>query len=163
MPVSKIFILALIAFLIVACDSNRVYEKYKTTGGFWHKDSVFSFQIENIDTTLTYNLFINLRNNNQYPFSNIFLITEFNFPNGNVLVDTLEYKMTSPKGEWLGQGFSDLKENKLWYREKVRFPSKGTYQFSLKHAVRKSGSINPLELLPGVTDVGLSIEKTQIK
>lgn len=159
MPASKIFNL-LIFLSLMACDSNRVYEDYQTVGNFWHKDSVVAFDIKNIDTTRTYNLFINLRNNNQYPFSNIFLITEFNFPNGKVLVDTLEYKMTAANGAWLGQGFSDLKENKLWYRENVRFLNSGIYQFRVRQAVRKAGSVTPVEELTGITDVGLRIEKT---
>lgn len=160
MSASKIFTYLIFLFLMVACDKNRVYEEYQTVGKVWHKDSVIVFDIKNIDTTRSYNLFINLRNNNQYPFSNIFLITEFNFPNGKVLVDTLEYKMTTPIGEWLGQGFSDLKENKLWYRENVRFPYSGTYLFRVRQAVRKAGSVKAVDELPGITDVGLRIEKT---
>lgn len=163
MSASKIFIFLIFLFLMTACDKNRVYEDYQTVGKVWHKDSVIAFDIKNIDTTRSYNLFINLRNNNQYPFSNIFLITEFNFPNGKVLVDTLEYKMTAANGAWLGQGFTDLKENKLWYRENVRFPNTGTYQFRVRQAVRKAGSVSPVERLPGITDVGLRIEKTLIK
>lgn len=163
MPVTKAFLLILFMVFMAACDPNRAYEDYTTTGGAWHKDSLVSFSIAEMDTTQNYHLFIQLRNNNHYPFSNIFLITEFYFPTGNVLVDTLEYRMAAPDGTWLGQGFSDLKESKLWYKENVRFPDQGVYQLKIRQAVRKASEVEPIEVLSGITDVGLRIEKTQNK
>ena len=52
-----------------------------------------SFTFEQKDTTGVYNLFLNVRNNNDYPYNNLFLIVSLNQPDGKVLVDTLEYQM----------------------------------------------------------------------
>jgi gliding motility-associated lipoprotein GldH len=104
-------------------------------------------------------MFINLRNNNDYNYSNLFLIVETNFPNGKGYRDTLEYMMTKPSGEFLGTGFSDLKENKLWYREGVVFEESGEYQVNIQHAMRRSGDVEGIQSLEGITDVGLRIEK----
>jgi len=92
--------------------------------------------------------------------SNLFLIVETNFPNGKGFKDTLEYVMAKPNGEFLGTGFSDIKENKLWYREGVVFDEDGEYQVNIQHAMRKSGSVRGLENLEGIIDVGFRIEKT---
>ncbi|MDP2059655.1 MAG: gliding motility lipoprotein GldH, partial [Flavobacteriaceae bacterium] len=92
--------------------------------------------------------------------SNIFLITELYFPNGVIQTDTLQYMMTNPKGEWLGNGFTDLKENKLLYKENFRFPSLENHQVYIKQAVRKIGAVDGIVELKGISQVGFRIEKT---
>ena len=119
-----LFFIALIS-IFTSCDSNRVFDKYKSVPNQWHKDNIISFSITPSDSTSKHNLFVNLRNTNDYKFSNLFLIVEMNFPNGKVVKDTLEYQMAKPNGEFLGEGFSDLKENKLWYKEGVVFNETG--------------------------------------
>jgi gliding motility-associated lipoprotein GldH len=98
-----------------------------------------------------------LRANNNYPFNNIFLIVAIERPNGFTKVDTLEYLMANPDGSLLGDGFTDIKESKLFYKEKVRF--RGNYKVHLKQAVRENGKVPGVTVLEGITDVGFRIEK----
>lgn len=142
-----------------SCDPNRVFDEYESMQG-WHKDSIVNFELKNIDSTKVYDLFINLRNNSDYQYSNLFLITEIKFPQGKVISDTLEYEMTKPNGEWLGTGFGDIKENKLWYKEDVRFEESGKYEVSIQQAMRKNGEVDGIQELQGITDVGFRIEKS---
>lgn len=146
-------------FVLVSCDSDRVFDEYRSVPDAWHKDSIVSFKIDPPDSTEAYNLFINLRNNSDYKYSNLFLIVETQFPNGKGFKDTLEYVMAKPNGEFLGTGFSDIKENKLWYREGVVFDEDGQYQVNIQHAMRKNGSVRGIESLEGIIDVGFRIEK----
>ncbi len=53
--------------------------------------------------------------------------------------------MAKPNGEFLGTGFSDIKENKLWYKENVVFKEKGEYQFNIQHAMRENGKVNGVD------------------
>ncbi len=147
------------AVLVSSCDSNRVFDEYRSVPDQWHKDSIATFYVTPPDSTSRYNLFVNLRNNNDYRFSNLFLIVEMNFPNGKVLKDTLEYQMAAPNGEFLGEGFSDIKENKLWYKEGVIFNETGEYKVNIQHAMRMNGRINGLEYLEGITDIGFRVEQ----
>lgn len=126
-------------------------------------DDVAHFEFSGMDTTVTYNMFINIRNDNTFPFSNLFLITELEHPDGNTVKDTLEYKMAEPTGEWLGKGLGSVKENKLWYRENIVFPKTGVYKVNVSHAMRKNGDVQGLNVLEGITDVGLEIEKSPNK
>lgn len=114
-----------------------------------------------MDSIQPHNLFVTIRNDNRYPYSNIFLITEMQFPEGKILTDTLEYEMAAPDGSWLGDGFGDIKESKLWYREGVRFRESGTYTFTIRHASRKNGNVTGDARLEGITEVGLRIEKQE--
>lgn len=151
-------ILGLLLIFLVSCDENRVYDEYESVNS-WHRDSLVSFQVKDVDTTQVYNLFINVRNDNQYQYSNLFLITEMHFPEGKVISDTLEYEMAKPDGEWLGTGFGDVKESKLWYKQNVRFDEAGDYEVDIQQAMRKNGEVNGIEELEGITDVGFRIEK----
>ena len=154
------FFLILLTTGILSCDEKRVFDEYESLNG-WHKDSLVTFQISGVDTTKQYNLFINIRNDNQYRYSNLFLITKIQFPKGKVISDTLEYNMARPNGEWLGTGFGDIKESKLWFKEGVRFSENGDYQFIVQQAMRQNGEENGIERLEGITDVGFRIEKRE--
>ena len=48
--------------------------------------------------------------------------------------------MADPKGEWLGAGFLELKESKLWWKEDFDFPQGENITATLEHAVRHDGS-----------------------
>lgn len=149
----------ILAIAMVSCDSNRVYDNYQSISNGWNKDAEILFRVEEPDTIQPYNLFINLRNNHEFNFSNLFLIAQMEFPNGMVVTDTLEYKMAAPNGEWLGTGFGNLIENKLWYKEQVRFTETGEYKFAIRHAMRRYGSEEGIENLDGIIEVGFRIEK----
>jgi gliding motility-associated lipoprotein GldH len=83
-----------------------------------------------------------------------------NFPNGKVISDTLEYEMAYPNGDWMGVGFGEIKESKLWYKSGVKFPEEGVYQFKIRQGMRKSGNVDGVQTLEGITDVGFRIEKS---
>lgn len=158
--IKKISVL-LIGLNVCSCDSNYVFDEYQSVSNKWHKDSLVTFKFSPPDTLNPYNVFVNLRNNNDYKYSNLFLLVSTKFPNGKVVKDTLEYKMTKPNGEFLGTGFSDIKENKLWYKENVIFNESGIYEFSIQQAMRENGQVNGIENLKGILDVGLRIEKAK--
>jgi gliding motility-associated lipoprotein GldH len=69
--------------------------------------------------------------------------------------------MADARGKYLGKGFTDIKENKLFYKEEKVFPAAGKYMLNIRHAMRKSGEVHPIPFLEGVQDVGFSIEKIE--
>ncbi|ALJ05533.1 gliding motility lipoprotein GldH [Pseudalgibacter alginicilyticus] len=160
---NKFLFLFLVFCVLVSCDSNMVYDVYKTVPNKWHKDSVVSFNITPPDSTNAYDLFVNLRNTNSYKFSNLFLIVEMVFPHGKTVTDTLEYRMADPSGKFLGTGLTDVKENKLWYKEQVVFDETGEYKVNIQHAMRENGKVKGITELEGITDVGFRIENPIIK
>ena len=154
---STLFIL--VSILFISCDEKRVFDEYKSVGNAWHKDSIVTFNLPELDSTKRYDLFVNLRATNAYKFNNLFLIVALEMPNGFTKVDTLEYQMSDPDGTLLGDGFSDIKESKLFYKENVRFRSK--YKVSIKQAVRENGKVPGVKALDGITEVGFRIEKKE--
>ncbi|WP_396180426.1 gliding motility lipoprotein GldH [Flavobacterium sp.] len=146
-------------FVVISCDKKQVFDEYYAFDGTWKKNKKAAFTFEQKDTTSVYNLYLNVRNNNEYPYNNLFLIVSLNQPNGKVLVDTLEYQMANPDGSLLGTGFSDVKESKLWYKENYSFEKAGKYTVEVEHAVRQTGKVQGVKDLTGITDLGFRIEK----
>jgi gliding motility-associated lipoprotein GldH len=154
----------IILIVFCSCDSNYVFDDYKSVPNQWHKDSILTFNVRPPDSTNTYDLFVNLRNTNDYKYSNLFLIVEMNYPNGKAIKDTLEYEMAEPDGTFLGTGFTDVKENKLWYKgykTPFRFDELGAYKINIQHAMRKNGEAKGVENLEGITDIGFRIEHSK--
>lgn len=155
---SKYFLTGFV-LLLLACSKPIFYNKYKNIdNNKWSINNPVVFKVVVKDSITTYNIFLNIRNNNKYPYSNIFLVVTTYFENTISEIDTLEYKMADASGRWLGTGFTDVKENKLIFKTNYKFPKKGSYKFSIVHANRKNGNLNGDKFLVGITDVGLSIE-----
>ncbi len=144
---------------LLSCDENLVATSHhnfeKTT---WSANTPVVFQLATVDSLQTYDVFLHLRNNKDYAYKNLWLITQMKFPQGKVVTDTLQYAMADARGAFLGQG-SDVVENKLVYKRGFRFRESGTYQLTLQQAMRKSGDAAPLPELKGVLDIGYTIEK----
>ena len=160
MKIKSSILYILIFFSFISCDKKRVFDEYQSVGKSWHKDSIVSFDLPQLVPKKTYNLYVNVRDNDDYPFNNLFLIVSLEQPNKQIKVDTLEYQMTNPDGTLLGEGFTDIKENKLFYKDKVSFSQKGLYKVRIKHALRQTGKIEGVTSLNGISDVGFRIEST---
>jgi len=155
----SIFPLMILLLGLISCDSNRVFDEYQSfENNIWLRSNSVEFQITITDTISKNNLFLNLRNNKDYEFSNLFIIAQISFPDGSRVIDTLEYEMTDKVGNFLGSGYTDIKENKLFYKENVRFNQIGLYSVKVEQAMRKIGNIQALDSLRGVTDLGFRIE-----
>lgn len=155
-----LFCVASSMLLLTSCDKKRVFDEYKSVGKSWNKDNVVSFDLPPIDTTKQYDLYLNIRDNNDYEFNNLFLIVTMEQPDKVTKVDTLEYQMADADGNLLGNGFTDIKESKLVYKNRMKFKS-GNYKIHIQQAIRKTGKITGVEKLDGITDVGFRIEKSQ--
>jgi gliding motility-associated lipoprotein GldH len=158
MSLKSSFLFILITGLLISCDKKRVFDEYKSVGSAWNKKTVVSFDLPKLDTLKKYNLYVNLRANDDYKFNNLFLIVSLEQPNGLTKVDTLEYQMADVDGTLLGEGFSDLKESKLIYKEKVQFKASENNKVLIKQVVRQTGKVVGVENLEGITEVGFRIE-----
>ncbi len=158
MRLKSSFVFLIFVFCLISCDKKRVFDDYKSVGNAWAKDSIVTFEFKQEDTTKLYNLFVNLRANQAYQFNNLYVIVSMERPGGLTKVDTLQYQMTNPDGSLLGDGFSDIKESKLFYKENLRFDTIGDYKVSIQQAVRQTGKIEGVEALDGITEVGFRIE-----
>ncbi len=138
--------------LFFSCHSPEGDVKMNSVDNKWNKKSEQKFNLEIADPQNPKNIIFVVRNNNDYPYSNIRFIVNFtNLQNKKKETDTLNYVLAKPNGEWLGTGFGDTKETLFQYRLNYRFPSKGKYEIGLIQAMRN-------DVLPGIEDIGVKIE-----
>ena len=150
------------AFLLLffSCDSNIEFINYNSVNGLWHKDSIqdFSFELNNLQEE-EYKTYINLRINNDYKFSNIFLIVVLSDSLNIITKDTLNFKLADKSGRFLGDKRINLIENSLLHKEKISLENNMKYYVSIEHAMRVINKVGGLEYLNGVVDVGYKVEK----
>lgn len=157
-----IFLIPLV--LMISCADKIEFTKFiSVQDASWEANKNVSFEFDVLDTIAAKNLFIHIRNNNAYRFSNLYIITALHFPNGNKIIDTLQYEMADARGKYLGKGFTEIKENKLFYKEEKVFPMTGKYMLNIRHAMRKRGEVQTIPFLEGVQDIGFSVEKIALK
>jgi len=148
--------------LNIRCNKQLNHTEYKSIShkGFSTIPLVFNLPEKVLDSGLK-NIFIRLRNDNEYPYSNIFLIASLNIDGNPILQDTLEYAMAAPDGTWLGKGFREVKESKLWWKEGIEFPKSRPISINISQAVRNNGNTRGIFNLKGIISVGISIENQE--
>lgn len=164
MKINSLYLaLSLLLFLFVSCqqDSKVVFDEFQSTKGIWDKNDVKTFVWDVQDTVTPTNLFMNVRVNNEYPYSNMFVIFKIYKPSAAIVIDTIQFQMADPNGTLLGNGFSDVKESKLWLKENYIFDETGKYKLTLEQAVRELGDVEGVSTLKGVSEIGFRIEKAE--
>ncbi len=113
------------------------------------------FDVAMNDTVGKYNIFINVRNSDNYEFNNLYLFIDITNPAKVIERDTMECILADPNGKWLGKGLGDIWDNKILFKHNVRFRKQGNYEFTITQAMR-------VDSLPMIMDAGVSIEKSVI-
>ena len=142
-------------FFLVSCVNKTIVEEKKDfTNVLWNEKDAQVFVVTITDTISTYNILYKLSNNNDYPYSNLFLFTEVNFPNGKKIVDTTEVMLATNDGRWLGKGWFGSHTTVFPFRMNIRFPGIGKYTFKIAQAMRC-----PNEELEGIESISLIVNK----
>ena len=89
------------------------------------------------------------------------MIASLKVNNETRIQDTLEFAMTNNNGSWLGKGFTEIKENKLWWKEGLIIPNEGPVQIEIAQAMRNNGKLDGVPELKGIISLGISIEDQQ--
>jgi gliding motility-associated lipoprotein GldH len=147
-----IFFIAIV-ILIISCDKNLIFDKYlPLPKSGWNKDSLLIFEIPVSDTLQNHNLYINVRYDIKYKYSNLWLFINLIEPGGKELTDTFEITLADQAGKWLGEGFGGIKTTQAVYKRNVYFPLSGNYRINIQQGMREN-------ILKGITDIGFRLEK----
>ena len=93
---------------------------------------------------------LDIRNNNKYPYQNLWLFCNEEPPIGTLMRDTIECLLADEFGKWHGHGIS-LYESSFPIRTNYRFPYPGQYTFSFRQGMRDS-------VIVGIQEIGLRIQ-----
>lgn len=141
--------------MCVGCNSNRVFEgNLSIKGQEWYYEDELKFETPIEDTTQLYNLFINVRHTNDFPYSNLWLKIHTTFPDGTKKSDPLNLPMAEESGRWFGTGVGSVLSNQVMIQKNATLNQTGVYKFGIEQNMR----INPLK---EVLDIGLLVEKSE--
>ena len=149
----KILAVCVFVALLFACTSSDLflYEDFEFEERLWVTNDTKSISFKIQDTIKRRDFYIHLRNDQTYPYSNLFLFVKLNFPNGKARIDTLECPLAAPNGKWIGRSFGNLVDHRILYLSDVVFPLEGDYRIEISQAMRD-------DTLKGVHNFGFSIE-----
>jgi len=142
---------------VTSCNFDSIYERsVDIPKEEWKKNQAITFDIPIADTINGYRIVVNVRNSNEYPYSNLFLFLTTFSPNGNSIKDTLEMTLADNKGKWLGSGFGGTWSTEAILRNNmvIRFPSSGSYKIEVIQAMRD-------DILRGIKDIGIKVERAK--
>jgi gliding motility-associated lipoprotein GldH len=132
---------------VTIADTNIELEKRN-----WSYSEKIRIPVKIEATDISYNLYLNLRHSAEYKYSNIFILIHITGPDGKKSTERREFKLALADGEWLGSGSGNMYSYQINFKEKYKFPAKGTYIFELEQNMRD----NPLD---HVNDAGIRVEK----
>lgn len=148
----KIWSVFFVLLFLLSCNSDSEKVEMRNINGIWTKKAEQKFDFTISDAQNPKNIIFVVRNNNDYPYSNIRFIVNFTeAKTKNKKVDTLNYILAQPNGAWIGKGFGDTKETLFQYKVNYKFPQNGTYSIGVIQAMRTDS-------LKGIEDLGLKIE-----
>jgi len=143
----------IVAVSFYSCDPNRLSDQnFEIENESWSKDQAITFDLQIEDTTLHYNIYVNIRNSSEYAYSNIYLFIEMTSPTNKFFKDTVEFKLADPSGKWIGSGIGNIWQNQIPLLQKVKLLEPGTYQIKIYQGMRE-------DVLNAITDVGIRVEK----
>lgn len=144
--------------LAAACKPPKMdtYEKnLEVPGHEWAYDykPSFDIKIQPEDTAYLYNICVNIRHTDAYPYSNIWVLVGTQYPGDSIAKEQrVELPLADVTGKWAGSGLDDIYEHRIFIQQNAIFNKPGTYKFTFEQNMRQ----NPL---PHVMNVGLRIEK----
>ena len=149
----KFFMIIATALSMAGCNKGVLFvDNQPVPRATWDQEHFFKFDVPVTDTQQLYNIYLQVRNDGRYAFSNLWLFINTSSPTGAYLRDTVECILASAEGRWLGKGSGGKFSLEIPYRYQVRFPYAGVYSFEIQHGMRT-------EELVHLTDIGLRIQK----
>jgi gliding motility-associated lipoprotein GldH len=136
-----------------SCRKDVVYSKYiKFDNDEWKRADTAKFELDIQDTNPLYNLYLNIRHADGYPFNNLYVFVQTRYPDGTLTQDTLEIVLADPKGRWQGEGLGDIFDFSAPLKQNFKFVQKGKYSIGFIQAMRT----DPLPLL---MEIGIELKK----
>ncbi len=148
-----LFILLSSALIFSGCEQSRVFDKNVSlpkTG--WEYDQPQAFDVFINDTTVSYNLYINVRHTDAFKYNNIWVKMTTVFPDSSMIEKDLNVPLAEKTGEWTGICVDGICFNSVLMQSNFSFNKIGKYTFVLEQDMR----LNPL---PNILDIGIKVEK----
>jgi len=137
---------------LISCSDHALLDRNKAIeNNLWLNKNVPEFSVNVEDANKPYNLYLNLRNTMEYPFSSIYVLVHQKNPDASKKTYRVKVELSNREGLWLGKSAGAIFNHQARFLRGYFFPDSGTYTFQLEQNMR-------LDPIPGINDVGLRIE-----
>ena len=157
---SGLFISLLFVFVTIlfSCDTNRIYEtNHDFEGRSWKVSEPQEFEFRIDDPGKKYNLYFNIRNSLDYPYSRIFVTYHLQDSVGHELQsklntqDLFDQKTGAPSGS---SGLGDIYDHRFILLDNYEFKFPGKYKLKLEQFTRQ-------DTLKGILAIGVRVETAE--
>ena len=150
------FVLITFFVLILSCkDEDALYSSHVETKGAWLKNKPVKAILEINESPI--DIYLILKLNEDYPFSNIYLLSNISNPDFKI-TDTISFKFDYSKNKSLLSRQMRIKTFKIPIYKNMNLNRKTSVEIS--HAVRFIDSTEPVMKLEGILDVGILVNKS---
>ena len=152
------FFASVIALALISCDSKRVYEdNVEFEDRAWKLNAPVQLEFSIQDTSLRYNLYLDVRNTIDYPYARLFVNYSLADEASKELSKQLlaEYLFDQKTGKPFGSsGLGDIYDHQFVISKNLSFEKPGKYNVRFEQFMRQ-------ESLTGILAVGLRVEKAE--
>ena len=150
------FVLITFFVLILSCKGeDTLYSSHIETKGAWLKNEPVRASLEINEGPI--DIYLILKLNEDYPFSNIYLISSISNPDLKI-TDTIYFKFDYSENKSLLSRQMRIKTFKIPIYKNMNLNEKTSVEIS--HAVRFIDSTEPVMKLEGILDVGILVNKS---
>ncbi len=150
------FVLITFFVLILSCKGeDTLYSSHIETKGAWLKNKPVKASLEINEGPI--DIYLVLKLNEDYPFSNIYLISSISNPDLKI-TDTIYFKFDYSENKSLLSRQMRIKTFKIPIYKNMNLNEKTSVEIS--HAVRFIDSTEPVMKLEGILDVGILVNKS---
>lgn len=141
-----------VALALTSCNRQTIYSHYEPVSiDGWERNDTLMFDVERVAEAAIYTVEAGVRVSDAYPYANLALVIRRQAsPEGTLLTDTIHIVVTDADGYPLGSGINH-------YQHTVRLTDMKLQAGDSLHA--EISHLMSDRLLPGVTDVGLTVRQ----
>lgn len=155
----SVAILSICALMIVgvSCSEREAYYKFEEIkGASWEAEDALIFLIDStdIDREKRYDVSIEITNNVDYPYQNLWLFSEYNKEDSSIVKAQKEFILADEFGKWQGSGFASLYQSSFPVLKSIRFAKGIQYHIYIRHGMQDT-------ILHGIEKVGLKITEAE--
>jgi gliding motility-associated lipoprotein GldH len=147
--IKHVFVYGL-SFLLTACSQKEIFSEFHSfPEAKWPRNETVNFKVDLQDNTQKQDVFLEIRNNDNYPFRNLWLFVDITAPTGDRRCDTINVNLADVYGKWYGRGIS-IYSYSFQYEAGIKYPLPGVYTYAIRQGMRE-------EVLPGISDIGMTV------
>ena len=138
MKLSNILFLALFGLTLSSCGPKVIVEESKVIeNGSWTYENELKFDFEIIDTSKTYDIWVEMGHDVDFPYQNFYSNIRTVFPDGEEQIQLLSFEIAENSGRWFGKCNDENCHIEIPLQVGARFDQVGDYLIGFEQYSRK--------------------------